>query len=450
MIFVWIFVSIIMFSIIVILHEYGHYKSARMFGIRVEEFGLWIPPRAKKLWKNKNWTLFSLNWIPLWGFVKIAGESEINLEYYSKKWKLLSLTEIQKKISNKKDLYTKSGEEISKTERKLLWARLKGFHPGENFFEKNIWQKTIVLLAWVIMNFLLAAWIFILLFFIGIQPVWINSVIETDKPSKLIPTLEQSLAEWVLIEKPWIVLYPMKDTPSSKSGIIEWDILQSINGSQVQNIEEVQQIISEAAGLELLFLMKNSKIDLCWENENCIENYTASVIPNSDWKIGAYLAPNYQLNKDFEYKYGFSDAVKYGFLETYYQIRLTFSGLSMLLWNIISPETPEEREEALEQVAGPIGIVGVISGALAGWWKLLLILWAIISINLGVFNLLPIPALDGWRILLLWIRSGLEKIFWKKSFFAGIENIIHVLFFIVLIALSVLIAYNDIINISSR
>jgi regulator of sigma E protease len=54
-----------MFSIIVILHEYGHYKTARIFGIHIEEFGLGIPPRAKKLWRNKEGTLFSLNWIPL-------------------------------------------------------------------------------------------------------------------------------------------------------------------------------------------------------------------------------------------------------------------------------------------------------------------------------------------------------------------------------------------------
>lgn len=439
-----------MFSIIVILHEYGHYKSARIFGIRVEEFGLWIPPRAKELWKNKSWTLFSLNWIPLWWFVKIAGESEIHLEYYSKKWNLLSLWKLEKKLSEKKDIYNASWEEISKTEKKLLKARLEGFHPWENFYEKNIWQKTIVLLAGVIMNFLLAAGIFITLFFIGIQPVWINSVIETDKPSKLIPTLEQSLSEGVLVQEPWIVLYPMEESPSSKAWIQDSDVLTKIDGIAFENITDIQDYIQLKTGEEIRFLVERTTINNESSQKDVVSRLEIPVIVSSEGLIWSYLAPNYQLNEDFEYKYNLPDAIKYGVLETYYQIRLTLSGLSMLLWNIISPETPEEREEALEQVAGPIGIVGVISGALAGWWKLLLILWAIISINLWVFNLLPIPALDGWRILLLWIRSGLEKIFWKKSYFTGVENIIHVLFFVVLIALSVLIAYNDILNISSR
>ena len=109
-----------MFSIIVLLHEYGHYKTARIFKIQVDEFGLGIPPRAKKLWRNKEGTLFSLNWIPLGGFVKIAGESPEHPQ--AKK--------------------------------------------GEIFFEKNIWQKTAVLIAGVVMNFILAFVIFFILFLV--------------------------------------------------------------------------------------------------------------------------------------------------------------------------------------------------------------------------------------------------------------------------------------------
>jgi regulator of sigma E protease len=75
------------------------------------------------------------------------------------------------------------------------------------------------------------------------------------------------------------------------------------------------------------------------------------------------------------------------------------------------------------------------------------IIAAIISINLWVFNLLPIPALDGWRFIFIFVNGIIEKLFWKKAINALVENFIHVWFFILLIALSILIAYNDIIKI---
>ena len=74
MIIIWIIVSLILFSIIIIIHELWHFCSARKFWVRVEEFWLWIPPRAKKLFKDKKWTIFSLNWLPIWWFVKLTWE----------------------------------------------------------------------------------------------------------------------------------------------------------------------------------------------------------------------------------------------------------------------------------------------------------------------------------------------------------------------------------------
>ncbi len=389
MVFLGIIVSIVMFSIIVIIHEYGHYKTARIFKIHVEEFGLGIPPRAKKLWVNKTWTLFSLNWIPLGGFVKIAGENEI--------------------------------------------ADSSTAHIWENFYEKNIFQKSAVLLAGVVMNFLLAAIIFSVLFFIWVKPVWINTFIETSLPSKLIPTLEQSLEYWIIIQEPWVLLFPLENSIAQNSGIQKWDILREVDAHNVENIELLQELISQSAENQLHFkIIRNS------------QEITISITPDNEWKIGSYLAPNYLAQEDFLYKYWIGESIKYGFLEMYYQSRLTLSGLWFLVKNIIQPEKPEDREQALDQVAGPIGIVSIITGALSGGISLLFILWAIISVNLWVFNLLPIPALDGGRLVLLWIRSGIEYLFWKSDKTRKLENIIHISFFLLLIALSILISYNDI------
>jgi regulator of sigma E protease len=421
-----------MFSIIVLLHEYGHYKTAKIFWIHVEEFWLWIPPRAKKLWKNKDGTLFSLNWIPLGWFVKISGESEVFFEYYWKSGKVLTTKWLEKKLKNHDDIFDKKGTKIKKQERKYIIARLLNQKKGYNFYEKNIF-KSAVLLAGVVMNFLFAAFIFSILFFVWIKPVWMNSFIPTELPSKLIPTLDQSLELWFIEKWDWVILYPIENSIAEKSWIQDKDILLHIDDIYFENISDIQSYIQTNKSKNILFYIKR--------NDDILELY---VTPNSQWRIWTYLWENLNINESFEYKYWLINSIKHGFLETYYQTRLTFSGLKILILHIFFPETPEERTGAIEQVAGPIWIVSVITQSLEWGFMLLIVLWAIISINLWVFNLLPIPALDWGRLLLLWIRTFIDTLFWKTSLSWNIENFVHIVFFLLLIALSVLIAYNDI------
>ena len=450
MVFLGILASFFIFSIMVVLHELWHYSVAKFFGIHVDEFGLWIPPRAKKLWKNASWTLFSLNWIPLGWFVKIAGESEISFEYFDKKGVKLSLENIETLLMKHDDIFDIKKEKISKAERKYLKARLKNYHPGKNFFEKNIFQKSAVLLAGVIMNFLLAGVIFSSLFFVGVSPVGINTFLPSSYDSKLIPTLSDALENWFIQENPGIVLFPTPWSIAEKSWIMQEDILIQIDWNTL-GIDEIPQYIQSKKWEEIELYIERKTIcpsenqgqELCATKEY----KSIQLAPNSEGKIWSYLAPNYSINNDFNYKYSLWNAIKYGFLETYSQIQLTFSGLKLLWKNVFFPETPEERSEAIEKVSGPIGIVSLITDSLAGGIMLLFILWAIISVNLWVFNLLPIPALDGWRLLLLWIRSIFEILFGKNEISGKIENLIHVIFFLLLIALSLIIAYNDIIKI---
>lgn len=436
-----------MFSIIVLLHEYGHYKTARIFWIHIEEFGLWIPPRAKKLWRNKAGTLFSLNWIPLGWFVKIAGESEIFISYYTQKWKLLTQKWLIKKLSSNEELYNKKWIKITKQERKFIKDRLQNQKKWQNFYEKNIFIKSAVLLAGVIMNFLLAVIIFSFLFFIWVKPVWINTFIETDVPSKIIPSYNDAISQGILIENDGIVLFPVEWSLAESSWIMQWDILTEINGQSITSIKMSQDIIQNSKNQDITFTVTSAQCNSTWE---CTSYYMDKQVQISVWddgRIGSYLSPNITQNEDFFYKYWFIDSIRYGILETYAQIRLTFSGLWILATNIINPENPQDREQALDSVAGPIGIVWVITESMERWFTILIILAAIISINLWVFNLLPIPALDWGRFVILWIRSCIDKIFWKSRLSWDIENLSHILFFILLIALSIIIAYNDIIKI---
>lgn len=443
-----------MFSVIILLHEYGHYKTARIFGIKVDEFGLGIPPRAKKLWKNKSGTIFSLNWIPLWGFVKISGESERFLDYYNKKKRLLTHKTLLKKIKNHDDIYDIKWKKISKSERKYIHSVLKSESPGENFYEKNIFQKSLVLLAGVIMNFLLAGIIFSALFVIWVKPIGINTIIPTESSSKVIPTLNQALESGLITRKQWTLLFPINNSPASGAGIINEDLLLKIDGKNFSDIKEIQSYIrSRSDEIVNLYIERKTacfKEDIKKENCPIIEYMEKRVLVNSEWQIGTYLSENLVITQDYTYKYGWVEAVKHGFYEVYAQSRLTLSGLWILVQKTFFPKTLQERKEALESVAGPIGIVSVITDSLESWFVFLILLWAIISVNLWVFNLLPIPALDGGRLVLLWLRSWIDTLFWKTKASANIENIIHVTFFLLLIALSILIAYNDIIKIFSE
>ncbi len=403
MIIIWIIVAILMFSIIVIIHEFWHFSAARIFGVKVEEFWLWIPPFAKKLFTDKKGTKFTLNWLPLWGFVRLKWEN----------W-----------------------------EQNNNWFLIKEGNKKDRFIDKNYFQKSVILLAWVFMNFVLAIIIFSILFFVWVKPIWINSQIETDLNVKIIPTYEQALKSWLLEKKQWIILYPVKESIAEKSWIKKWNILLKINNKKIHSPEEVIKLIWENAWKEINFLIKNS---LSTEGFSSLK-----IIVWKDWKIGSYLSANISVNKDFKYKYWIIDSIKYWFIETYNQALLTFKWIWILWQKIFNPKTETEREEAVKNMKGPIWIVDLVANSLSAGIIFLFIISAIISINLGVFNLLPIPALDWWRFLIITINTFLKKIFWDKINTNNFENIVHLIFFIILIALSLIVWYNDIINIINR
>ena len=449
MIFIGIIVAILMFSVIVLVHEYGHFKSARFFGVHIEEFGLGLPPRAKKLWADKQWTLYSLNWLPLGWFVKITWESPSTFYVFNKKWKLYNNEKLERDLKKGKKIYDKKWKEVWKKAAKTILQKLKDNKADYNLSNKPYWQQAIIILGWVIMNFLLAILIFTILFMIGVKPIGVNNKIETNLPLKLIPTVEQSIESWLLQQGKWIVLYPVESSIAEKSWLQQWDVLIKINGENTTTVNNVQSIVSTHSNKKISFYIER-KIQLwCEINTSCnsIEYLEIDVTPSPEWLIGSYLSENIILDEEFTYKYNLPNAIKHATIETYAHSMLTFKTLGILVKKVFNPETPVERQEAIQQISGPIWVVDFIAQALSGGIMLIFIIWAIISINLWVFNLLPIPALDGGRFLFILINWTIVKLFWKKAMSANIEGIIHALFFVLLIALSLIIAYNDVIKI---
>lgn len=405
MIIIWIIVAILMFMLIVIIHELWHFLAARFFWVKVEEFWIWIPPKAKYLFTDTKWTQYTLNWLPLWGFVRLKWENETS-----------PLAPLLKLEGEKED----------------------------KFSDKNYFAKSIILLGGIFMNFLLAIIIFSILFFVWVKPIWINSQIKTDLDIKIIPTQDQALESWLLKKEDWIVLYPIKNSIAEKSWIKKWDILLRVNNKKINLPKKLIKYISENPWKEINFKINRN---------NKIFNLIIIPLPLGELRWGhiwAYLSENIILNKEFKYKYSFLDSIKYWTLETYNQTLLTFEWIWILWQKIFNPKTEGEREEAIWNLKWPIWIVDLVSHSISSWLVFLLIISAIISINLWVFNLLPIPALDWWRLFLLTINTFIKKLFWNKINTNNFENSIHIIFFMILIALSLFIWYNDIRNIINR
>ncbi len=462
-----IIVSILVFWIIILIHEYGHFKTARIFWVKVEEFWLGIPPKARKLFTDKHGTEYTLNWLPIWGFVRLKWENIHSFSLYDEKKQLLSNETLQKALETNLPIYDKNRKLLSQELREKILSELKQNQATDSLVSKPYYQQAIIVLAGIVMNFILAAVIFSFLFFIWVSPVGINNKIETSLPLKLIPNEQQAIERWILTKNWWIILYPLEWSIAEKSGIKSGDILHSIitctqnvqnfvecewneqpQGYEISSPEDAMKVISENAGKEVALYI--NQIFLDEETTNPSGGQYIKVHISDEGKIWSYLAENISVNRDFKYKYGFFGSIKAGVQETYGQIFLTFQGIKMLWQKIFAPETPQERQEAIEQVAGPIGMVDFMTRSLGNGFIFILILWAIISVNLWVFNLLPIPALDGGRFLFIAINGTIKTLFWKKAINEKLEWSIHVLFFLFLIALSIIIAYNDVTKIIDR
>ncbi len=175
---------IIVLGIVVVVHEFGHYFAAKKFGVKVEEFGFGFPPRAKKLFKRGE-TLFTLNWIPFGGFVKLFGENPDDSK----------------------------NPEVDQS---------------RNLNSKPKWQQAIILVAGVVMNFLLAGVLFSIGFMSG-MPVSIDS--------------ENTVAQ----NKRLVVSVVQKDSPADLAGLPDGITLVSLDGNfeAVTSISEMQKYIRE-------------------------------------------------------------------------------------------------------------------------------------------------------------------------------------------------------------
>lgn len=357
--FLPILIFIITLLILVLIHEFGHFLMAKRFGIKVLEFGFGIPPRA---WGKKiGETIYSLNWLPLGGFVRLLGEDEEE--------------PIDKKGAGSRDFRT-----------------------------KPVWQRIAVLVAGVTMNLFLA-WI---LFY---------SVIIAQNFKIIYPTQE-----------PGVYIFKVeKDFPAEKAGVRTGEKLISIDNQKVSDIDTARKLIKSKNETPLTLTLSDTE----GKNERKV-----SLTPKSkdgEVLIGVVFSPI-----PFRQYSSFNQRLFSGITYSWDITRVTFAGLGQVLQQVITGNFATISKS----VAGPIGLAVVTGDILsAGWAAILPYLWfvGVISLTLAIFNVLPIPALDGGRLLFLVIEAVS-----KKKVKEDIERKVHQIGFIILIALALLITYSDI------
>jgi regulator of sigma E protease len=379
---------LIILGVLVLVHELGHFVLAKKAGVKVEEFGFGYPPRAISI--GRKWgTLFSINWIPFGGFVKILGEN------YEK-------DESQQETDSKK-VWPRATEEIRGLSEKQFPAGSKKFTE----ISKK-WQAAI-LAAGVSFNIIFAWILFSASFIIGVP-----APVENDFGG--------------IVKNPTLTIVElMPDAPAQKAGLKTGDKIKEIvdnSGHEIKNLdaEKVSDFINTSYGEISIQVDRGGKaLEFHMIPENgLIEG--KKIIGISMDMVGTLSLPLHR-------------AVVEGAKATINISYLTVEGL----FNLVKEAVKGKAD--VSQISGPVGIVGLVGDASRLGFAYLLTFTALISINLAIINLVPFPALDGGRILFVIIESLTKRPINPR--FAQITNTVG---FALLITLMLFVTYRDILK----
>lgn len=373
MLILGIIVGLIVLVILVAAHELGHAIVARRNGVVVKEFGIGFPPRAWKK-KLKNGVLFTLNWLPLGGFVKLQGEHDA--------------------------------------------ADQKGDYGAATF-----WQKTKILYAGVLVNWLIA--------------VVLLSILAVTGLPKIIPNQFTVASDTTVISTPVTIGTVADNYPAAAAGLRPGDAIIAINDEPIDTTAELIEVTKANRGetVQVTYVRDSDELTV----DVTLRDSDAAV-------FGATLGQRESTQSTWS-------APIVGVVTTAQYTWATVQGLGQLLSDFFGgligqlSTSQEGRDAATEQldragasVAGPVGILGIIFPAASeAGFSQIVFLAAIISLTLAVMNALPIPALDGGR----WFVTALFRVM-KKPLTKEREESIHGAGFMVLLGLIVLVTIADV------
>lgn len=430
-IFIGVIVGLLVLMFLVTAHEFGHFIMARRNGVNVLEFGIGFPPRAVAWIKDKD----------------------------TGKWKKLPRKEWKKEKANKvvysdnKDRHlTQKGMIFS-----LNWLPIGGFcqMDGESdadtregtFGKANYWSKTKILFGGVAANWIIAIIIFTILAWTG-MPEFLEGqfTVENDTRTESIPVKITTVAE---------------DSPAAHAGIVEGDYIVAIDGNEFTHGSDISDYNQSHAGETVTYTIQRKPSCNCPEGTECncvilddeetiFDTYVTLNPSGSEYLLGVTMATSQALS------YSTWSAPIVGIGLTTQLTGETFKGIGIMLWNLITGlgsqfsldanvrQSGQESISAVgDSVSGPVGIIGVLFPAFTSAGPTnLAFLAALISVSLACMNVLPIPALDGGRWLLITIYKIRRKKLTKE-----IEERIVSRAFVVLLALIAIVTILDIVRI---
>ncbi len=384
---VTILLFIVILGVLVVVHEWGHYYSAKKFGIKVHEFGFGYPPRAfgwyrdpktkKIVWiwgKGKSslketvsgneqnsefpGMLWSINWLPLGGFVRIKGEN---------------------------------GERAKE-------ADSFGYHKA--------WKRITVLAAGVIMNFILAAVVLGFGFMIGL-PTDLSEGIDkhaqiVEAPSVIVESVEEGL-------------------PADVAGMVFGDKITSVDGVLVAGANDLIEYIKTHGDNEVTVRIMRGQEELDIKLTPTVTDGESAP------RLGISIAEAGII------RYPWYIAIYKGFAAAGIGLITIFVSFYYLIGSLVT------GQGLMFDIAGPVGIAQIVGQSAKLGFHYVLNVVAMLSLSLAAINILPIPALDGGRILFIIIEKIIGRPVSMKY-----EQLAHTIGFLLLMALVVVVTWRDI------
>lgn len=381
-------VFLIILSILVLIHEAGHYFVAKKFGIKVEEFGFGFP-LTKAIWQvKKGETYYSFYPVLIGGFVKLYGEDEAGA----------GRIETKKEVKKDKDEH-------------------------RAFYNKPLWQRVLVVVAGVFMNVVLAVVVYY--GYLGIKDYRESIPLIGNPPPAVGATQE--------ISTKISVAEIAKNSPAEKAGITPFSLIESINGVTLKDEDTFGRIVKENLGRPVTVVWLDQK------NKKHTATLTPRVNPpKNQGAIGIAFSPARTMTWAYE------TPVQKAFSGISHPINLMTYNFTALGYLIDVSVKEKDIKPVSQGVSGPIGI-GVIVGQVLDIPDLqqriltLLNLVGLLSISLAFVNILPIPGLDGGRFFFMAIEAVIRRKLDPK-----VEGYIHAAGMVFLLALLFLVSIKDI------
>jgi regulator of sigma E protease len=330
--------TLVLLSILIVIHEFGHFLAAKLLGVHVEEFALGFPPRVKKLFTWWN-TPFVLNSIPIGGYVRLFGDDSETLE---------QLNEVQQS-----DHLT----------------------DAQAFRFKPIWARLIILLAGVAVNFVFGVLCF--------------SLVSAFKGIPEVPTFPVILAEVSV------------DSPAAVAGLQVGDRIFGAGDT----FESVVQIHDTQKLIDTINEIPDSSMFLVYERDGKVMDQEVILRePSAAGRLGVKLQNTVEFRFYPWYEMPIRGTVV-GVQDSLALGKLILNSLGTMVSGIFT------RGQVPTDLKGPIGIIEEThkSGILQEGWSGSVTWLGLISVNLAIMNLLPLPVLDGGRSIFLLLEPILGR-----------------------------------------